>query len=278
MVKSRELSQKLRKEVIFRHGQGDGYKTIANRLNISRDTVGNIARKYTAKGTVVTLPGRGRRRKLLSTARGFLRRQIEKNPRVTAKELHKDLAATGIEVSVHTVRRTLHAEGFHARTPRRTPLLIHKHKKARLYYAQGNLNKPQKFWNTILCSDETKLERFGAMDQRYIWRKENEAYVENNTLPTVKYGGGSVMFWGCFESSGTGNLQRVDGIMNSIKYQEILQQNVMQSVLKLKLGRHWTFQQDNDPKHSSKSTKAWFQKKGWKVLEWPSQSPIYGGI
>ena len=220
MVKSRELSQKLRKEVIFRHSQGDGYKTIAKRLNICRDTVGSIVRKYTAEGTVAILPGRGRRKKLSSTARRFLRRQIEKNPRVTAKELHKDLAATGIEVSVHTVRRTLHAEGFHARTPRRTPLLTNKHKKGRLYYDQGNLNKPQKFLNTILWDDETKLERFGAMDQRYIWRKKNEAYVEKNTLPTVKHGGDSLMFWGCFESLGTGNLQRVDGIMNSIKYQE----------------------------------------------------------
>ena len=94
MVKSRELSQKLRKEEIFRHSQGDGYKTIAKRLNISRDTVGSIIRKYKAKGTVATLPGRGQRKKLSSTARRLLRRQIEKNPRVTAKELQKDLAAS----------------------------------------------------------------------------------------------------------------------------------------------------------------------------------------
>ena len=62
MVKSRELSHKLRKKVIFRHSQGDGYRTIAKRLNISRDTVGSIVRKYKAKGTVATLPGRGRRK------------------------------------------------------------------------------------------------------------------------------------------------------------------------------------------------------------------------
>lgn len=61
--------------------------------------------------------------------------------------------------------------------------------------------------------------------------------------------------------------------MDSQKYQEILQENVKPSVRKLKLGRSWTFQQDNDPKHTSKSTKAWFEERSWNVLEWPSQSP-----
>ena len=45
----------------------------------------------------------------------------------------------------------------------------------------------------------------------------------------------------------------------------------MPSMRKLKLGCHWTFQQDNDPKHTSKSTKVWFQKKSWKILQWLSQ-------
>ncbi len=41
----------------------------------------------------------------------------------------------------------------------------------------------------------------------------------------------------------------------------------------LKLGRHWTFQHDNNPKYSSNSTNAWFQKKSRKIQQWPSQSP-----
>jgi len=55
--------------------------------------------------------------------------------------------------------------------------------------------------------------------------------------------------------------------MDSLKYQE------NKSVRKLKFGRHWTFQQDNDPNHTSNFTKAWFQKKSCKILLWPSQSP-----
>ncbi|XP_041637243.1 GRAM domain-containing protein 4 [Cheilinus undulatus] len=39
----------------------------------------------------------------------------------------------------------------------------------------------------------------------------------------------------------------------------------MLSVRKLKLGRHWTFQQDHDPKQTSRPTKTWLQKKSWKI-------------
>lgn len=61
--------------------------------------------------------------------------------------------------------------------------------------------------------------------------------------------------------------------MDSVKYQDIQGKNVMPSVRRLTLGHHWTFQQDNDPKHTSTSTKVWFQKKSGKILECPSHSP-----
>ena len=81
------------------------------------------------------------------------------------------------------------------------------------------------------------------------------------------------MMWGSLSAAGTGNLDRVPGIMDSQIYQAILKRNVTPSVDKLKLGDHWTFQQDNDPEHTSKTTKAWLRKRSWNVMEWPSQSP-----
>uniref|UniRef100_A0AAZ3SBX6 Tc1-like transposase DDE domain-containing protein n=1 Tax=Oncorhynchus tshawytscha TaxID=74940 RepID=A0AAZ3SBX6_ONCTS len=55
-------------------------------------------------------------------------------------------------------------------------------------------------------------------------------------------------------------------------YVDILK-NIKTSVRKLKLGRKWVSQMDNDPKHTSKVVANWLKDNKVKVLEWPSQSP-----
>ncbi|KAK3567068.1 hypothetical protein QTP86_009264 [Hemibagrus guttatus] len=107
--------------------------------------------------------------------------------------------------------------------------------------------------------------------------KELEASLasvkKKNIIPTVKYGGDSVMVWGCIAASGPGRLAVINGTMNSAVYQNILKENFRPSVCDLKLKQTWVLQQDNDPKHTSKSTSEWLKKNKMKTLEWPSQSP-----
>ena len=54
---------------------------------------------------------------------------------------------------------------------------------------------------------------------------------------------------------------------------DILTQHLKTSVRKLKLGRKWVTQMDNDPKYASKVVAKWFKDNKFKVLERPSQSP-----
>src|SRR4029434_9708880 len=114
--------------------------------------------------------------------------------------------------------------------------------------------------------NEALRELFGHNHKRFASRKKN-------LLPTITFGVGSVMLWGCMASTGTGKIVKVEGRMDSTQYQQILGNNLQDSVRKLKLCRGWLFQQDNNPKHCSKSTKEFMQRHRYNVLEWPSQFP-----
>ena len=57
--------------------------------------------------------------------------------------------------------------------------------------------------------------------------------------------------------------------MDQAKYRK----NLLPSARKLKLGRKFIFQHDNDPKHTAKATLEWLSNKKINVPESPSQSP-----
>ena len=269
----RELSEDLRTHIVEKHQQHQGYKSISRDLNVPLSTVRNIIKKFTTHGTTANLPGRGWKRKMDERLQRRIVRMVDKQPQTTSKEIQAVLQVHGTSVSVRTIRRCLNEMKCYGRRPRRTPLLTQRHKRARLHFAKMYVSKPKPFWETVLWTDETKIEFFGKARHSTIYRKWNEAYKEKNTVPTVKYGGYSKMFWGCFAASGTGCLDCVQGIMKSEDYQKILGRNVGPSVRKLGLcPRSWVFQQDNDPKHTSKSTQKWMKRKHWQVLKWPAMS------
>ena len=104
-----------------------------------------------------------------------------------------------------------------------------------------------------------KINFYCLKAKRYVWRKTNTAHHPEHTIPTVKHGGGSIMLWGCFSSAG--QLVRVDGKMEGAKYRAILEENLLESAKGLRLGWRFTFQQDNNPKHTARATMEWFRSK-----------------
>uniref|UniRef100_A0AAY4AD58 Transposase n=1 Tax=Denticeps clupeoides TaxID=299321 RepID=A0AAY4AD58_9TELE len=187
-------------------------------------------------------------------------RKVRNHPRTTQEELVNDLKVAGSTVTKKTIANTLHRNGL-------------KSCSARLRFANEHLNDSESDWEKVLWSDETKIELFGINSTRRVWRKKNAAYDPQNTVPTVKHGGGNILLWGCLSAKGTGQLHRINGKMDGATYRKILSDNLLPSARKLKMGRGWVFQHDNDPKHTAKATKEWLKKKHIKVMEWPSQSP-----
>src|SRR4029434_3574929 len=172
-------------------------------------------------------------------------------------------------VSKTTIRHHLHHHKLFWRVARKKPLLSINYKLKRLQFAKC---KSDFQWGRVISSDETKIKLFGNKHQRWVWHRQKDSHTENTPIPNVKNGGGSLMLWGCFSSKGPGHLVRINGIMDSIKYQQILNENLTAPSSKLKMGCGWTFQQVNCQKHTSKSTPKLFTDRRIKVLPWPSQS------
>ncbi len=185
-------------------------------------------------------------------------REVKKNPKITVAELQRCIREMGESCRKSTITAALHQSGLYGRVARRKPLLSTRNMKARMEFVKKHLKDSKMVTNNILWSDESKIELFGLNSKQYVWRKPGTAHHLSNTVPTVKHGGGSIMPVGVFSAAGTGRLVAIEGKMNVAKYRDILDENLLQSVQDLRLGRRFTFQQDNDPKHTAKIRRSGF--------------------
>ena len=83
----------------------------------------------------------------------------------------------------------------------------------------------------------------------------------------VKFGGGSVMVWGCISCDGVGPLAKIEGRMKGKDYIDLLSANLlpyMQSI-----GPECTFMDDNAPLPSSQCSV---------TMDVYQQSEAYGGV
>ena len=82
------------------------------------------------------------------------------------------------------------------------------------------------------------------------------------------------MMWGCMTWEGVGYACKIDGKMDGDLYVQILDEELQESIrFYNKTKDDIIFQQDNDPKHTCKKAKQWFQDHEYQIMDWPAQSP-----
>ena len=109
-------------------------------------------------------------------------------------------------------------------------------------------------WSNVIWSDETKINRFGSDGRQWTWKKRKETLKEQHVTSTLKFGGGSIMIWGCMMTTGVGMIQKIEERMTAKDYINILKRKLTSSIDKWgKTIEDVEFQQDNDPKHAAKN-------------------------
>ncbi len=170
----REMSQDLRKKIISLHKKGEGYKKISKALLISQNTVAKVVQTFKKDGTATISQRRpGRPRKLTPRQERLLIWRVEENRHASSLQLSKEVESqTGVTISRDTILRTLQRNGMHGCHPRKKPLLKPRYKKARLEFAGAHADKDEDYWDSILWSDETKINVFGTDGFKTVWRRK----------------------------------------------------------------------------------------------------------
>jgi transposase len=177
-------------------------------------------------------------------------------------------------LSSQTTRRYLKEAGMKAVVKKKKPLLTAKHRRARMDFALAHRDYTVEDWKRVVWSDETKINRMGSDGRKWAWKKAGEGLSDRLVSGTLKYGGGSVMVWGCMMWDGPGYACKIDGRMDGDLFVSILDEDLQASLEYYnKNAEDVIFQQDNDPKHTCKKAKQWFQDNGIETLLWPAQSP-----
>jgi len=210
---------------------GSNQYEIADHLNCTTKTVRELMKKVEKDEKLVDRPRSGRPRKTSSREDRAIKFASLKDRRLTAKAIaiktSPNFAKNG--VSVNTVKRRLREVGLNGRVPRKKPLLSAKNKKARYQWAKDHLDLTQEDWKKVIFSDETTpFTLFQWCGVPYVRRRVGEEFKEECLRHTVKFGGGKVQVWGCFNWDGAGPMYRVKGKMDGAQYRQILKTQLKQ--------------------------------------------------
>jgi transposase len=217
----------------------------------------------------------GQPAKLTAVDKRRLVRMITSGKADTAVQAAQELQdATGVEVSHGTVRNALKEAGMKAVVKKKKPRLLPRHIQQCMDFALRHQHWTVEDWKRVIWSDETKINRLGSDGLQWMWKRPKDGLTACGVQGTVKFGGGSLMLWGCMTAKGVGHSCRIDGRMDAELYGRILSDELIGTVKYYRMNkRQVIFQQDNDSKHTSKTAQKWFKDNGIQVLEWPAQSP-----
>eukprot|EP00301_Raphidiophrys_heterophryoidea_P003150 c11435_g1_i1.p1 GENE.c11435_g1_i1~~c11435_g1_i1.p1 ORF type:complete len:118 (-),score=20.00 c11435_g1_i1:225-578(-) len=102
--------------------------------------------------------------------------------------------------------------------------------KQRLQFARKYQNWTIADWKQVIFSDESKICRINSGGRVGVWGRPEAGLSAQNTSPTLKFGGGQIMVWGCMTWSGVGEFCRIFTTMDAEVYVSILQDELMTTI------------------------------------------------
>ena len=177
--------------IIERHKLGESSSQIAAAVGIKPRTVRNLVRKFVEGGNH-DLPrhthGGGTSKKQSPRTLKVLKRQLDKNPTLTARKLKEDNPQLLGETSVRTIQRRLSQDlGYSKVSAKRKPLITATQKKNCVAFAKKYASWDLEKWRKVMWTDESTFFTSDPSGTKVWKRKGDDPVNPNLTLKTVKF-------------------------------------------------------------------------------------------
>lgn len=272
MPKTKELTVERRAEIVARFKAGTTAVELAKLYQISRKTVYNLVKKKDTVGSLQNLKRTGRKPVLDQRQCRHILGVVLSNPTVSPVKIaaeSKDII--GKKISEATLRRRLKDADFNTYVVRQVIDITPINQSKRLAFALEYINKPPDFWFNVLWTDEAAFQFQGSYRKHFMHLKKNQKHLA--AQPINRFGGGTVMFWGCLSYYGFGDLVPIVGTLNQSGYLHILNEHAFPSANRLFSTYDWILQHDNAPCHKGRVPTKFLKDLNQAVLLWPPQSP-----
>src|SRR2546430_4232434 len=217
----RTITEQTTNDIIALLAQGVSLREKAQGIGVGYGTVQRVRKKCLQS---LPLSRGGRPKKLTPQNKRHCVRSITSGRVETAKaavkQLHEDVE---VRVSRMTVSRAIKEAGLNSAEKVKKPRLSAKNVKARLACAERHKHWTVDDWKRVIWSDETKINRFCSDGRAWYWARDGESQQEGHVKQTVKFGGGSIMIWGCMTWHGPGYMCTVEARMDQHVYKSILE-------------------------------------------------------
>lgn len=246
---------------------GLSQRQIAKQLGISRCAVQRNINRYALTQSVADLPKTGRPKKFSPKLERFIMMKCKLNPFINIQQIKNQIMDMET-ISSSTIHRILKRHGLRTSRAVFKKYLTKKHIKKRLDFVRHYSSFQIEDWKKVIFSDESTIK---LNDRRvyYVRRPLKTRFSNNYIIKSRKIPGIKLMLWGAVFGDGRRLLCRCPTRLNSIGYQQILENNLLQIISPLEI-----YMQDNASIHRSRSTMDFLERHMILYLDdWPPNSP-----
>ena len=266
------ISVETRKRVCVLRESGLSLGKIRKRLSeeqivVSRVALHKLWRKYKETATIVDMPRRRPTPKLSREQLRFIDDSMASNDELTSRKLREMLEDRwpDVKVSLSTVKRARRHLGWIATTPKYCQLIREGNKEKRLLWCKKMIETNEQF-SDVVWTDEcsVQLDNHGRLCFR---RKGEPRKLKPRAKHPIK-----VHIWGGISFRGATPIVIFTGTMTATRYCAILEAGLLPFLKEVFSDTH-RFQQDNDPKHTSRFAKEFLAENAVNWWKTPAESP-----